>query len=182
MRDVAASAEIDRRDPGDTSFAASAPARSKPLIAALPILVLGALLVAALLGVFGGGKSVPVRADTSTATFIISTPQTLRSGLFFETRILVAAHRAIDDVVIAVPPELWRDQTINTMIPSPEKEAGEDGIFRFHYGPLAAGKTLTIKFDGQLNPPLFAGTRGTIVLQDGDRPVASLTLSYRVWP
>lgn len=182
MSKVTASAAIDRRGPGDTSFASQPASTGRPFLAALPVLVLGALLAAALLGVFGGGKSAPVQASSPAATLTVTTPQTLRSGLFFETRMEVTAHRAIDDVVIALPPELWRDQTINTMIPSPDKEAGEDGAFRFHYGSLAAGKSLTIKFDGQINPPLFAGTRGTVSLQDGDAPLVRVPLRYRVWP
>lgn len=148
----------------------------------LSILVLGAIVAAALLGLFGGGKSPPVQVTTADATLTVTTPQTMRSGLFFETRITVAARRPIADVVIALPPALWRDQTINTTIPGADKEEGADGSFRFHYGALKSGETLEIKYDGQINPPLFAGTRGSIALLDGERPLADVPLNYRVWP
>lgn len=182
MRKAPAAVDIGTPPVGDAESIAPRAPRDRPFAAVLPIMVLGAIVVAALLGVFGGGKSTPMQAMSPAATLTVTTPQTLRSGLFFETRITIAAHRAIDDVVIAVPPELWRDQTINTTIPNAEKEEADDDLFRFHYGPLAAGKTLTIKFDGQLNPPLFAGTRGSIALQDGETPLARIPLHYRVWP
>lgn len=148
----------------------------------LSILVLGAIVAAALLGLFGGGRSRPITISGPDATLTVTTPRTMRSGLFFETRIAVVAHRPIKDVVIALPPALWRDQTINTAIPQSEKEEATDGSFAFHYGPLSAGATLDLKFDGQINPPLFAGTRGSITLRDGDRPLATIPLTYRVWP
>lgn len=182
MREPVVTEEKTPSSVGGATFAPVTPSRDRPLAAILPVVVLGAILAAALLGTFGGGKSQPLRAESPAVALTVATPRTLRSGLFFETRIEVVARRDIRDVVIAVSPELWRDQTINTMIPSPEKEAADDGAFGFHFGPLAAGRSLTIKFDGQLNPPLFAGTRGTIAVRDGDTQLTAVPLHYRVWP
>src|SRR3546814_1697109 len=66
--------------------------------------------------------------------------------------------------------------TVNTMIPAPAEESFEDGYFRFSYGPLDAGERLHVRIDGQINPPLFAGTRGEIAVFDGDRRVGSMPL------
>jgi hypothetical protein len=72
--------------------------------------------------------------------------------------------------------------TINTMTPAPGEEQFKDGAFRFDYGPLKAGETLDIKIDGQINPPLFAGTRGQIALFDGERELAATPLHITVLP
>lgn len=77
---------------------------------------------------------------------------------------------------------LWRDMTINTMIPAPADEVLKSRSYRIVYGPLAAGDTLQVKIDGLINPPLFAGTRGTIALYDGDDMSGRLPLRIRVLP
>jgi hypothetical protein len=61
---------------------------------------------------------------------------------------------------LEVDARYWRDLTINTMMPAPSDETSEDGDYIFSYGPLKSGQKLTAKFDGQINPPLFAGTKG----------------------
>ncbi|MEG3181840.1 hypothetical protein [Sphingomonas sp. LT1P40] len=146
------------------------------------LIVLSALMLAALLGAFGGGKVRPVTVDSATARLEVATPRVIRNGMFFETRIQVTAHQPIAKAVIAIPASLWRDMTINTMIPAPGEEKSEKGAFRFDYGAMKAGDVLDIKIDGQINPPLFAGTSGTIILHDGDRAIAELPLSITVLP
>ncbi len=84
------------------------------LIAALPIL--------AMTGMLGGARSPVTRIETAAATLTIKTPRTLRSGLVFETAIVVEARRPIADAVIALPPALWRDMTINTQLTAAQSE------------------------------------------------------------
>ena len=139
-------------------------------------------MIAALTGVLGGSKTRALTAASPAAVLTVDTPRTMRSGLFFETRIAVEAREALADAVIALPPALWRDQTINTVVPAAESEEHKDGRFRFHYGALAAGDRLEIKIDGQINPPLTFGTRGEVALYDGERLIASIPLVIRVLP
>lgn len=144
--------------------------------------VLGALMLAALIGAFGGGKS-PVRvADGPVARFEIATPHTIRNGEFYEMRVRVDAKAPIAKAVLVVPVALWRDMTVNTMIPAASEEKAQGGAFRFDYGELKPGEILDLKFDGQINPALFAGTRGTIALADGERTLAEIPLNIRVLP
>ena len=39
-----------------------------------------------------------------------------------------------------------------------------------------------IKFDGQINPPMFAGTKGKLTLLDGDAIVADIPVNLRIYP
>jgi hypothetical protein len=148
----------------------------------LSLVVLGAVMLAALLGVFGGGKARPIVVDSATARFEVASPRTIRNGEFFEMRIRIEAKRPIAKAVLVVPASLWRDMTINSMIPAPSEEKAERGAFRFDYGALKAGDVLHVKVDGQINPPLFAGTSGTVELADDQRPIASVPLNIRVLP
>ena len=144
--------------------------------------VLAAIMLAALLGTFGGGKARSMVAEARAAQLEVHTPRVLRNGLFFETRIHVVAKAPIADAVIVVPASLWRDTTINTMTPAPGEEKAEQGAFRFSYGAMKPGDRLDIKIDGQINPPLFAGNSGSIELHDGERPLARVPLEITVLP
>ena len=148
----------------------------------IAVVLLGALMLAALLGAFGGGKTRPLVAEGNDARIVIVTPRVIRNGEFFEMRVRVTARRAIGKAVLAVPVPLWRDMTINTMIPAATEEEAKHGIFRFDYGALEPGETFDIKVDGQINPPLFAGTQGRIALLDDTRELAAIPLEITVLP
>ena len=148
----------------------------------IAILLLAGVMLAALLGAFGGGKVRPLIVENRGARLEVATPRVIRNGVFFETRLRVVARQPIDKAVITVDASLWRDMTINTMIPAPSEEQVKDGAFRFDYGSLKPGETLDIKIDGQINPPLFAGTRGRIALFDDERELAALPLRITVLP
>lgn len=148
----------------------------------ISLAVLGAVMLAALLGAFGGGKARSIAADAPAARLEVHTPRVLRNGMFFETRIHVAAKAPIADAVIVVPASLWRDMTVNTMIPAPSEEKAEKGNFRFSYRAMKPGDTLDIKIDGQINPPLFAGNSGSIALHDGERTIAAIPVEITVLP
>jgi hypothetical protein len=148
----------------------------------ISILILGGLLLAAGLGFTGGQPSPPRTAEWADARLTVKTPTIIRNGEFFETDITLTADVPLDDAVVAVSPALWHDMTVNTMIPAPAEESFKDGRFHFSYGPLAAGESLHIKVDGQINPPLFAGTKGEISVLDGSRRIGAMPLRIKVLP
>lgn len=148
----------------------------------ISILLLGGVLALALAGFAGGQPSPTTAADFGAATLSVRTPAVIRNGEFFETEIRVTAAVPLEDVGIAVSPGLWRDMTINTMIPAAREESFAGGRFRFAYGELTAGGALTVKIDGQINPPLFAGNEGDIALYDGDRLIGRTRLRIKVLP
>lgn len=144
--------------------------------------ILAAILGVALLGLLGGAPAPTSRVANGAATLAVTTPDRLRNGMFFETRISAVAKRPVGDAVIAIPAAMWRDVTINTMIPSPAEEELLDGEFRFHFGPLGAGERLGFKIDGQMNPPRFKKSGGRIRLLDGKTELASLPVKLKVIP
>ena len=148
----------------------------------ISILILGGILLAAAFGLTGGQPSPPRMADFGDARLVVKTPTTIRNGEFFETDLTLTAQAPIADAVIAVTPALWQDMTVNTMIPAPAGESFENGLFHFSYGPLDAGDSLHLKIDGQINPPLFAGTKGEIAVIDGSRRIGAMPLRIKVLP
>ncbi|HWT42211.1 MAG TPA: hypothetical protein VN152_06155 [Sphingopyxis sp.] len=148
----------------------------------ISFVILAAIITFALSGLTGGQPS-PLRSENfGAARFDVKTPSVIRNGEFFETRIRIEAARDISDAVLAVSPSLWTDMTINTMIPAASEESFKGGAYRFSYGRLRAGEILVVKIDGQINPPLFAGTRGEIALFDGERRLGGMPLKIKVLP
>ena len=143
---------------------------------------IGALPLLALAGLLGGTPAETSGARNDAAVVTVRSPQILRNGLLFETRIEVLARRPIDDAVIAIPARYWRDFTINTMIPAATEEEFKDGEYRFHFDRLEAGDRLMFKIDGQVNPPHLGRDMGNIRLLDGETEVAVLPFGQTVLP
>ena len=148
----------------------------------LPVVLLGGLLLAALLGAFGGTRNPTLGASGDGASLTIDAPRTLRSGMFFEIDIVVDARRAIAKPVVAISRSYLHDLTINTHLPEPEEMGFEDGRFTMTFPAMEPGDRLMVKIDGQVNPTLIGVNRGTIAIRDDRLELASRAVSLRVLP
>ncbi|MEJ7776864.1 MAG: hypothetical protein WKF52_05665 [Sphingomicrobium sp.] len=144
--------------------------------------LLGALLALGLFGFLGGAPTRDIRNVAEAAAMRVNLPNPIRNGMFIETRIDIAARQPIADAVVAIPADLWREITINSLVPAATEEEYKDGEFRFHFGPLEAGERLLFKIDGQINPPRFASASGRIRLLDGTRELVAVPVSLKVIP
>ncbi|MFA7439388.1 MAG: hypothetical protein WCZ66_00285 [Sphingomonadaceae bacterium] len=154
------------------------PSHSSPF----SLLVLGGILLLAMTGWAGGQPNRIFVEDTDGVRLEVSWPKITRNGLIFETRIRIEPKRPVDDLVLGVSSSLWRDITINSMIPAATGEESRRGLFRFSYGTAEAGEVIEIKIDGQINPPLFGGTQGHIAIFDDEVELARIPLTMEVRP
>ena len=145
-------------------------------------IVLGTALILAIAGVFGGWPSPTQTSVSDAATLSVIMPRAIRNGEFFEARIQITPRVPVKKLVVGISPSIWRDITINSMIPAANSETSEDGLFRFTYGEAGAGTMFELKIDGQINPSLFAGTEGEIVVLDDRTALVRLPLLMRVMP
>jgi hypothetical protein len=148
----------------------------------LSFLVLAAIILIAVSGALGGFPNPSQSTAGPKARLTLEAPKIARSGMVFEMRMRIDATHAITRPVIAVSPRYWHELTINTMIPAAADESYGRGGYRFEYAPLAAGDTLLIKVDGQINPALVGGTAGHVTLYDGETPLAALATRLEVRP
>jgi len=146
------------------------------------VLLLSALLIAAALGYFGGQPHPPRTIARPAATINMEFPEVLRNGQFFEMRAKIRTKQDFTDLRVGISTAYWHDLTINSMVPAPEKETTENGEYRFSFGPVKAGEEIVIKIDGQINPSMFAGTRGQITLLDGDKILSAAPVELSVLP
>lgn len=159
-----------------------APKMRNPVPNLSALLFFAVILLAALSGAFGGQPHPRLASKTEGATLTVAAPQLIRNGEFFEMRMDFVAHRPIGDATLEISQSYWKDLTINTMIPAPQSEEAIDGKYRFSFGSLQPGARLSVKIDGQINPPLFAGNAGVIALYDGEQRVAAIPVQMKVWP
>jgi hypothetical protein len=148
----------------------------------LPLVLLLALLGAGLTGLLGGQANSRRQVQVEAVSLIVRSPAVIRSGMVFETVIEVRPTQPVADLAIGVSAPLWREMTINTMMPAAREEGHKDGYYLFGFGPVQANETFRVKIDGQINPPLFAGSNGEIATFDADRKLAGIPTTIMVLP
>ena len=142
---------------------------------------LGLLLGLGFFGFYGADASHTASADG--VELAVEGPGRIRNGEFFEMSISVATTRDIADVVILIDTDVWRDVTVNTLLPDPAEHGFRDDAFEFRFGALNAGESLHFKIDGQINPSLaLYAHEGAIYVGDGDAVLAAVTYAMEVLP
>lgn len=122
-------------------------------------------------------------ASAGGVELAVDGPGRIRSGEFFEMSISVATTRDIANLVVVIDADLWRDVTVNTLLPDPAGHAFRDDAYEFRFGDLDAGENLQIKIDGQINPSLAPpADEGEISVGDGDAVLAAVTYAMEVLP
>jgi hypothetical protein len=146
----------------------------------LGLAVLAIAMAFALTGLAGVEET---RTDESeVATVRWHAPARIRNGEFFEMRLGVEAHEAIDELVVRVEASLWEDFTVNTFFPAATEETSEDGELRFTFGRVDAGTSFLMKVDAQINPDMLWRNEGVVSVYDGDEPIARVPVVIEVLP
>lgn len=147
----------------------------------LGMIGLGVLLAASILGLFGREASRSASGDG--ASVAVHGPASIRNGEFFEMTVTVEADRDLEEVVLLVGEDVWRDVTVNTFIPAPSEETFGDGSFRFAFGELRAGERLLVKIDCQVNPDHTpSANRGRVTIADGETELVAVEYVMEVLP
>jgi hypothetical protein len=143
--------------------------------------VLGLIVIAALLNVFGQETTTTVAAG-ERGVLSIDAPAHLRGGLLFQARFEVHAKRRLAHPKLVLSPGWFNAMTLNTVEPTPLSEnSGEDGL-SMSFEALPAGQTLIVWTDWQVNPTNVGRRSEDAALLDGSEPVASAQRTLTVFP
>jgi hypothetical protein len=153
----------------------------RPIVREVLLGVLCAVLVLALLNVFGQVESVST-AESSAARFEVAAPSKLRGGLFFQARYRVEAIEEIENATVVLDPGWLEDITLNTVEPAPVGEASRDGRIALELGRVPAGDEHVLYLHFQVNPTALGVRSQDVELYDGERLLASFDRSAIVWP
>jgi hypothetical protein len=148
----------------------------------IKLAVVGVPLAAALLGWLGGTAPTITRAASPSARLAVEAPAILRSGNWFEARVVVEPRVDIADLTIAIDQPLWRRMSIDTFAPDAEKAESKSGRFSYRFGPLPRGERFVLKLDGQIQPYGLRRLQGRVTVRDGERPLVSVPVSLVVLP
>jgi hypothetical protein len=152
------------------------------LVARRVIMTVFALFAAvALWGVFGQRASDSVAAGPA-ARMTLSAPETVRGGLFFQSRVEIRALAAIEHPRLVLDDGWVEGMQVNSIEPSPESETSRDGRVVLTYGGLEAGDLLRIWLQFEVDPTSVGRRSYAIELDDEDRPLARIGRSLRVLP
>jgi hypothetical protein len=141
------------------------------------------LPVLALLGVFGQTPSVATAQNPNgAATLTLTAPTAVRSGLLFQARFDIRAHREIKDAVLVLDPGWLESMTLNTSEPTPSSETSKNGSLALDLGNIPAGSLWRQHLEFQANPVNAGSQSQGVTLYDGNVPLLHMNRSIMVWP
>jgi hypothetical protein len=143
--------------------------------------VLGLVVLAALLGVFGQESTKTVDAG-QRAVLSVDAPAELRGGLLFQARFEVHAKRRLAHPNLVLSPGWLHGMTLNTVAPTPLSENSSAGGLTMSFEALPAGQTLVLWTDWQVNPTNVGRRDEDVALFDGAEPLASTQRTVTVFP
>lgn len=143
--------------------------------------VLGLIVIAALLGVFGQESTTTVAAGRS-AVLSVDAPPHLRGGLLFQARFEVTAKRRLAHPKLVLSSGWLNAMTLNTVAPTPlSQNSGESGL-SMGFEALPAGHRLIVWTDWQVNPTNVGRRSEDVALFDGPEPIATVERTVTVFP
>jgi hypothetical protein len=143
--------------------------------------LLAAFTIAAFANVFGQ-RSTTSETSAPAATLSIRSPETLRSGLIFQTRLRILASEEIKDARLVLSPEWIEGITFNTVEPSPLGEASANGRLSFDLGHIPQGQTYSLYIQMQVNPTTFGTRTQETQLFDGQTLLLSSSRDVTIFP
>jgi hypothetical protein len=146
------------------------------LFSLLPILGLLALL-----NLFGQHPST-FKASADAASLKLFVPARVRSGLLYEARFRVTAHRDLKSATLVLGPGWLESMTVNTIEPSPTDETSRNGFLSLELNPIAAGDSYLLFMQFQVNPINVGHRKQTVELFDGDRKLLQVDRTITIFP
>jgi hypothetical protein len=143
--------------------------------------VVAVLPVLALLNFFGQ-RPTTTSARASAADLVVTAPARLRSGLIFQVRVQVTAHRDITMPQLVFDRGWWESMSENSLEPNPSNESTQNGSVVLSYNKLPAGHTLITWLYFQVNPTNVGNRREDVQLEDGSTPIARVHRSLTIFP
>jgi hypothetical protein len=145
------------------------------------LVLLGAFLIAGLASTFGQRpESIVGRSDA--ATLELYAPPHVRSGLLYEARFTIHAHRTLTHASLQLSPGWGEGEQINTIEPSPVSEASHDGQIVLTLGKIPAGQEHILFMQFQVDPTNVGSRPAAAALYDGSRRLLKIDRHVTVFP
>jgi hypothetical protein len=143
--------------------------------------LLGVVVLLGLLNAFGQRPRTD-QAEAAPARLEVYAPRRVRSGLYFEVRVRVNAHRELKEATLVLDPGWLEGMTLNTVEPSPLGEASRDGRLALELGHIPAGGSHLSFLHFQVNPTNVGRRSQDLALYDGEFRLLTVNRSITVFP
>jgi hypothetical protein len=140
-----------------------------------------AIVVLALAG-FVGQRGSTTHAQGPAATLSVGAPEVVRGGLFFQARIEVVAHAAIEHPRLIFARGWVEGMQVNSVEPGPVGESSRDGLLVMSYDKLAPGDKLAIWVQFQVDPTEPGHRDFSLALDDAEQPLARVSRTLTILP
>ena len=137
--------------------------------------------VLALLNLFGQHPST-FKRSTDAATLKLFVPARVRSGLLYEARFRVTAHRDLKSATLVLGPGWLESMTVNTIEPSPVNEGSMNGQLTLELGHIPAGGSHLLFMQFQTNPTNVGHRSAPVTLMDGNEKLLEIDRTITVFP
>ena len=141
----------------------------------------GLILVAGLLNVFGQRPETS-RAAVPDASLKVYAANKVRGGLYYQARFTVTARSDIKNATLVLDSGWAEGITINTVEPSPVREASRDGKLVFELGHVPGGTSYILYLQLQINPTNVGHRNQDVALYDGDTFLTKVDRTITIWP
>ena len=145
------------------------------------LVLLAGLLVLALLNTFGQEEHQSTQ-HSAAATLVVTAPEDVRGGLFFQGRFAVVAKQEIEQATIVLDRGWLEGMHINTIEPSPVSEASRDGRLALDMGHVGAGERIVLYVQFQVNPTNNGRRSQDVELYDGEELLTRVDRTVTVYP
>ncbi len=147
----------------------------------LALAALAAIVIAALLGVFGQETTTTVAAGRR-AVLTVEAPAHLRGGLLFQARFEIHAKRRLAHPRLVLSPGWLESMTENSVSPAPVSEDSSPAGLAMAFEEVPAGRTLIVWSEWQVNPTNVGRRSEDATLFDGSTRIASAERTLTVLP
>ncbi len=120
--------------------------------------------------------------ESAAARLEVSAPLDVRGGLYFQGRFRITAHRDIEHATLVLGSGWLESMHINTIEPSPVREASREGDLALDFGHVTAGDTITAYLQFQVNPNNLGRRSQDVRLYDDTELLATARRAVTIWP
>jgi hypothetical protein len=146
--------------------------------------VIALLAVVAVLGLADlfGQRASGSSAAGPDATLALRAPRVVRGGLMFQSRVDIAATRAVDHPRLVLERGWMEGMQVNSINPTPQGEAARGDRVVLSFPALAAGHRMTVWLQFQVDPTNVGRRSYGLELDDAETPLARIHRDITVLP
>lgn len=122
------------------------------------------------------------RVAGPSAVLDVSAPVDVRGGLYFQGRYRIEAREEIEKATLVLDEGWLESMHINTIEPSPVGESSRDGDLALDFGHVAAGDSITVYLQFQVNPNNLGVRSQDVRLYDDTELLAEADRTVTIWP